>query len=84
MRKILTAEIQDNVYYSFACRVLLPEGQKGHHWETRGTNDLLKIDQNIFNESKASRKKVAMTCIDYKKSQSYGPSKLYKRMSENI
>ena len=41
--------------------------QKGRCKGTRGTAELLYIDQHILNESKTRRKNVAMAWIDYKK-----------------
>ena len=44
-------------------RGLFPKEHKGFHEGARGTGDLLYIDQYIFKESKARRKKVAMAWI---------------------
>ena len=46
---------------------LLPDEQKGWCKESRGTRELLYIDQHILNESKTRRKNLAMDWIDYKK-----------------
>ena len=37
---ILTAQIKEEIYYSLECRRLFPEGQKGYHKGTKGTDDL--------------------------------------------
>ena len=63
MWKILTAQIWEKIYYSLTSRGLFPDEQKG----SRGTAELLYIDQHILNESKTRRKNLAMAWIDYKK-----------------
>ena len=62
MWKILTAQIREKIYYSLASRE-----QKGCRKCSRGTAELLYIDQHILNESKTRRKNLAMAWIDYKK-----------------
>ena len=54
------------IYYSLISHGLFPEEQKGRHKVTRGTDDLLYIDQHILNESKTRRKDVAMAWNDNK------------------
>ena len=44
-----------------------PEERKGCLKGSRGTAELLYIDQHILNESKTRRKNQAMDWIDYKK-----------------
>ena len=56
--KIITAQINTEVYYSLVSHGLFPKGQKGYQ---KGTGYLLYIDQYIFKESKEWRKNVAMT-----------------------
>ncbi len=46
---------------------VFPEEQKGCRKVSRGTAELLYIDQHILNESKNRRKKLAMAWIDYKR-----------------
>ena len=41
--------------------------QKGCHKGTRGTGDLLNIDQHILKKSKTRRKNIAIACFDNKK-----------------
>ena len=65
MWKILTAQIREEIYYSLISHELFPEEQKGCHKGTRGTGELLYIDQHIFNESKMRWKNMAMVLIDY-------------------
>ena len=47
-RKILTAQIKVEIYYSLVCHGLFLEEQKECHNGTRGTGDLLYIDQHIL------------------------------------
>ena len=67
MWKILTVQIGEIIYYSLTSRRLFPEEQKGFHKGSRGTTELLNIDQHILNESKTRRKNLAMVWFDYKK-----------------
>ena len=67
MWKILTAQIREKIYYLLTSRGLFPEEQKGCRKGSRGTVELLYIDQHILNESKTRRKNLAMAWIDYKK-----------------
>ena len=67
MWKILTAQIREEIYYSLTSRGLFPDEQKGCRKGSRGTAELLYIDQHILNESKNRRKNLAMAWIDYKK-----------------
>ena len=46
---------------------MFPDKQKGCRKGSRGTAELLFIDQHILNESKTRRKNLAMAWIDYKK-----------------
>ena len=71
--KILTAQIRKEIYYSLTSRRLLPEEQKGCHKRSRGTAELLYINQHILNEIKTRRKNLAMTWIDYKKAYDIVP-----------
>ena len=56
MWKILTAQIKEEIYYSLVCHGLFPKEQKGYRRETRGTGDLLYIDQHILKATKVRRK----------------------------
>ena len=67
MRKILTAKISENIYYSLTNCRLIPDEQKECRKRSRGTAELLYIDQHILNESKKRQKNLAMAWIDYKK-----------------
>ena len=67
MWKILTAQIREEIYYSQTSRGLFPDEQKGCGKGSRGTAELLYIDQHILNESKTRRKNLAMAWIDCKK-----------------
>ena len=55
------------------CRGLFPDVQKGGCKGTRGTADLLYIDQHILNETKTRQKNLAMALIDYKKAYDMVP-----------
>ena len=47
--------------------LVLAEEQKGCCKGSRGTTELLYIDQHILNESRTRRKNIAMAWIDYKR-----------------
>ena len=64
MWKVLTAQIREEIYYSLTNRGLFPEEQKGCRKGSRGTPELLYIDQRILSESKSSRKNLVMVWID--------------------
>ena len=59
MWKILTVQIREEIYHSLISRRLFPEIQKGCHKGSRGTGELLYIDQYILNESKKRWKNLA-------------------------
>ena len=67
MWKILTRQIREQIYYSLISRGIFSNEQKGYHKRTRGTGELLYIDQHIPNESKTRRKILAFAWIDNKK-----------------
>ena len=67
MWKILRTQIWEEICYSLTSRGLFPEGHRGCHKGTSGTEELLYIDQYILNESKTKPKNLDMTWIDYKK-----------------
>ena len=66
MWKILTAQIKEGIYYLLTSRGVFPKEQKGHKG-SRGTAELLYIDQHIVNEKKTRQKNLAIAWIDYKK-----------------
>ena len=86
MWKILTAQIREEIYYSLTIHGFFPEEQKGCCKGSRGTAELLYIDQHILNESKTRRKNLAMAWIDYKKVYDIVPHswiiKMYKILDE--
>ena len=91
MRKISTAQIREEIYYSLTSRRLFCGEQKGCRKGSRGTAELLYIDQHILNESKTKRKKLAMAWIDNRKAYDMVPLswiinclKLYKISHEVI
>ena len=65
--KILTTQIRVEIRYLLTSRGLFPDEQKGCRKGSRGTAELLYIDQHILNESKNRRKNLAIALIDYKK-----------------
>ena len=73
MWKILTAQIREKIYYSLTSRGLFADEQKGCRKWSRGTAELLYIDQHILNESKTRRKYLALALIDNKKSYDMVP-----------
>ena len=66
MWKILTAQIRVEIYDSLISWDLSPQEQKRCCMGTRGTGELLYIDQHTLNESKARQKNLAMSWIDNK------------------
>ena len=91
MWKILTAQIREKINYSLTSRRLFPDKHKGCCKGSRGTAELLYIDQHIRNESKTRRKNLAMAWIDYKKAYDMSPQswilhslKIYKILHEVI
>ena len=84
MWKILTAQIRENIFYSLTSRGLFPDEQKGCCKGSRGTEELLYIDQHILNDSQTRR-------IDNKKAYDMVPQswilhclKMYKISHEVI
>ena len=91
MWKILTAQIREEIYYSLISRGLFSNEQKGFRKGSRGTAELLYIDQHILNESKNRRKNLVMAWIDHKKAYDMVPQswiinclKIYKTSHETI
>ena len=81
MWKILIAQIREETYSSLTSRGLFLEEQKGCRKGSRGTAELLYIDQHILNETKIRRENLAMAWIDYKK---HVPAKLDDKLSQNV
>ena len=73
MWKILKAKIREEIYNSLTSRGLFPEEQKGCGKGSRGTAELLYIDQHTRSESKSRRKNLAIAWIDYKKAYDMVP-----------
>ena len=73
MWKISTAQIKEEIYYTLTSRRLFPDEQKGCCKGSRGTAELLYIDQHILNESKNRQKNLPMAWIDYKKAKDMVP-----------
>ena len=75
MWKILTAQIKEEIYNSLISRGIFPDEQKGCRKRTKGTGELLCIDQHILNESETRRMNLERAWIDCKKGLRYGPLK---------
>ena len=75
-RKILTAHIREEIYYSLISHGQFPEEQKGCHTRTR-IRVLLYIDQHIPKDIKVRKNIVAKSRIDYKKACIIDYLKLY-------
>ena len=64
-------------YSRIRCHIIVrkryKDEQKGCHKGSKGTAELLYIDQHILNESKARRKNLAMAWIDNKKAYDMVP-----------
>ena len=84
MWKILTAQIREEIYYLFTSHRLFPEERKGCCKGSRGTAELLYIDQHILNESKTRRKNLAVAWVDYKKGIWYGAPNLDNKLPQNV
>ena len=67
MWKILTAWIREEIYVSLTNPQIVSRGTERCRKGSRGTGELLCIDQRIFNESKTRQKNQAMAWIDFKK-----------------
>ena len=72
------------MFCSFECSERFLEEEKRFRMGTRGTNELIYIDQDIIKEIKLERENIAMTWIDNKKSRLNGPANLDNRISKNI
>ena len=68
MWKIEIIHSKEEIYYSFEWYGQYPGEQTGCRKETKGTDDVVYIDQHIFKEAKTRREDVAMSWIDYKTS----------------
>ena len=91
MWKILTAQIREEIYYLLTNRGLFTDEPTGCCKGSRGTAELLYIDQHILNESKTRRKCQPMALIGYKNTYDMVPQswiinclKMYKIPHEVI
>ena len=73
MWKILTAQIRKKDLLLANKPLIVPWRTERMKQGTRGTAELLYIDQHILNESKKRRKNLAMAWIDYKKAYDMVP-----------
>ena len=83
-------QFREQIYYSLISRKIFDE-QKRRRKSTRGTEELLYIDQHILKESKTRRKYLAMAWIDYKKAYDMVPQnwilhclKMYKILDQIV
>ena len=83
MMKILTAQFSEQICNSLISYRISPDERKGCRKRTKGTEELLSIDQHILNESK-TRRKISSYGLDRLKNLQYGPSKLDTTLSENV
>ena len=58
--KIITAQIKEEIYYSFVNRGSFPEGQTRCQRGSRGRCNLLHIDQHILKKTKTRKKNLDM------------------------
>ena len=82
--EMLTAQIREEIYNSLTSHRLFPVEQKVCHKGSRGTAELLYVDQHILSESKTRQKNLAMAWIDYKKGLQYGSTKLDNELPQNV
>ena len=85
--KMFKVQIREEIYYSLTSPRLFPEEQKGCCKGSRGTAELLYIDQHILNGSKTRLKNLTIVWIDYKKAYYILPQrclKMYKISHEVI
>ena len=68
MWKISAAQIRKEIYNSRTSCGLFPEEEKGYQNGSRGSRELLYIDQHILNKRKTKWKNLVMTWIVYKTS----------------
>ena len=80
--KIPTAQIRQEIYYSLISRALFPDEQKRYRKSTRGTGELLYIDQHILKESKTWRKNLAIAWVESKKLTIWSPKAGYYTVSK--
>ena len=71
--KLFTSMIAESIYTFLDDSKLFPEEQKGCRKGSRGTNDLLYIDQRMMKEAKQRRKNLAMAWLDYCKAYDLVP-----------
>ena len=83
MWKILTAQKWEEIYYSLTSHGLFPEEQKGCRKGSKGTIELLYIDQHILGESKTKRKTYLWPGL-LQKGIWHGSAKLDNKMSQNV
>ena len=82
MWKILTAQITEEIHFSLTGRGVFPEDQKEYCKGSRGSVELLYIDQHIFNESKTRRKKSSYRLDWLKKAYDMVPQSSITNFSE--
>ena len=83
MRKILTAQLTEQIHYSLKSRGLFLEEQKGSHKGSRVTAELFYIDQHILNE-KTGRENLVMAWTESTKRWIINCLNMYKISHEVI
>ena len=84
MWKSLTAHINEEIYQSVVNRELFPEEQRGSNTGTRGTGDLLNIDQHNLKREQNETEKCSHGVDWLQEGQRYGPTKLDNKLLKCI
>ena len=84
MWKIVTTQIREEIYNSLVFHGLLPEDQKKCRKKTRGTDDLLYIEEQMLKKVKTMQKKLSHDMDGFKKGLWYSLTNLDNRISENV
>ena len=80
--KILTAQIREEIYYSLTSRRLFPNEQKGCCKGSRGTAELLYIDQYKWKQEQTEKSNYGVGRLQ--KGIGYGSAKLDNKLSQNV
>ena len=80
----ICVKTREEIYYSFTSRGLFPEEQKGWRKRSRGSWELLYIDQHILNENKTRQKKSSYGLDGLQKGIWYGSAKLDNKLPQNV
>ena len=83
MWKILTVQIREEIYNSLTNRGMFPDEQKGCCKWSKGTAELLYIDQHIM-KKKEQTEKSSYGLDRQRKGIWYGSAKLVNKLSQNV